>query len=231
VKSDVLVVGAGPAGLATAIAVARKGLRVTIADARRPPINKPCGEGLLPKAVAALRSLDIELNSSLGFPIDGFRFSDRNHSASAAIVRGSAFGVRRTMLHDLLVARASEVGVDFRWGARVSNFEEGGARVDGEVVHFDWLVGADGQNSSVRKWANLASLVPARKRFGFRRHFSISPWSRFVEVHWGEGSQMVVTPTVPTRCASASLRAIRTYVLMVHSLNFLKSQGASKEPR
>jgi 2-polyprenyl-6-methoxyphenol hydroxylase-like FAD-dependent oxidoreductase len=195
VKSDVLVVGAGPAGLATAIAVARKGLRVTIADARRPPINKPCGEGLLPKAVEALCSLDIELNSSLGFPLEGFRFSDRTHSATAAIVRGSAFGVRRTMLHDLMVARASEVGVDFRWGARVSNFEEGGARVDGEVVHFDWLVGADGQNSSVRKWVHLASLLPGRKRFGFRKHFSISPWSRFVEVHWGERCQMVVTPT------------------------------------
>ena len=193
-KSDVLVVGAGPAGLATAIAVARKGLHVIIADARRPPINKPCGEGLLPKAVAALRSLDIELNSSFGFPLEGFRFSDTTHSASAAIVRGSAFGVRRTILHDLLVARASEVGVDFRWGARVSNFEEGGARVDGEVVRFDWLVGADGQNSSVRKWANLASILPGRKRFGFRRHFSISPWSRFVEVHWGEHCQMVVTP-------------------------------------
>jgi len=64
-KSDVLVVGAGPAGLATAIAAAAKGLRVTVADARRPPINKPCGEGLLPEAVEALRGIGIELNSSL----------------------------------------------------------------------------------------------------------------------------------------------------------------------
>lgn len=194
-KLRVLVVGAGPAGLATAIAAAQNGLRVTIADARRPPINKPCGEGLLPKAVAALRSLGIELNSSLGFPLEGFRFSDRTHFASAAIARGSAFGVRRTMLHDLLVARAAEVGVDFCWGARVSDFQEGGARINGEPVQFDWLVGADGQNSSVRKWAKLSSLLPGRKRFGFRKHYSISPWSRFVEVHWGEHCQMVATPT------------------------------------
>jgi 2-polyprenyl-6-methoxyphenol hydroxylase-like FAD-dependent oxidoreductase len=71
-KSDVLVVGAGPAGLATAIAAAAKGLRVTVADARRPPINKPCGEGLLPEAVEALRGIGIELNSSLGCPLKGF---------------------------------------------------------------------------------------------------------------------------------------------------------------
>jgi len=195
VKSDVLVVGAGPAGLATAIATAQKGLRVTVADVRRPPINKPCGEGLLPKAVEALSSLGIELNSNLSFPLEGFRFSDRTHSATATIARGSAFGVRRMILHELMVARALEVGVEFRWGARVSDFQAGGARVDGEAVRFDWLVGADGQNSSVRKWANLASLLPGRKRFGFRKHFSISPWSRFVEVHWGERCQMVVTPT------------------------------------
>ena len=194
-RTGVLVVGAGPAGLATAIAAAQKGLRVTIADARRPPINKPCGEGLLPKAVEALRSLGIELNSRLGFPLEGFRFSDKTHCASAAMVRGSAFGVRRTMLHELLVARAAKAGVDFCWGARVSDFWDGGARINGKLVHFDWLVGADGQNSAVRKWARLTGFLPGRKRFGFRKHYSISPWSRFVEVHWGEHCQMVVTPT------------------------------------
>lgn len=193
-NSDVLVVGAGPAGLATAIAVARKGLRVTVADARRPPINKPCGEGLLPEAVEALRCIGIELNSTLGFPLEGFRFSDNTHSASARILRGAAFGLRRTVLHDLLVARASEVGVQFRWGARVSDFAPRGAKIDDEFFGCDWLVGADGLNSSVRKWAKMGTRT-FRARFGFRKHFSVRPWSSFVEVYWGDGFQMVVTPT------------------------------------
>jgi menaquinone-9 beta-reductase len=193
-KSDVLVVGAGPAGLATAIAVARKGFRVTVADARRPPINKPCGEGLLPEAVEALRAVGVELNSTLGFPLAGFRFSDNKYSASAPILRGAAFGLRRTMLHDLLVARAVEAGVHFRWGARVAEFSPTGARIDGEFLGCDWLVGADGLNSSVRKWAKLGTRA-CRSRFGFRKHFSVRPWSNFVEVFWGDGFQMVVTPT------------------------------------
>ena len=195
-KSDVLVVGAGPAGLATAIAAAAKGLRVTIADARRPPINKPCGEGLLPEAVEALRSIGIELNSSLGFPLEGFRFSDNSHSVSAPIKRGRAFGLRRTVLHNLLVARAAEVGVQFRWGARVSDFASAGARINGELVHYRWLVGADGLNSSVRRWAKFNwPRISCRTRFGFRRHFAIAPWSSSVEVYWGGRFQMVVTPT------------------------------------
>ena len=195
-KSDVLIVGAGPAGLATAIAAAGKGLRVTVADARRPPINKPCGEGLLPEAVEALGTLGIELNSSLGFPLEGFRFSDDSHSISAPIEHGRAFGLRRTVLHNLLVDRATQVGVQFRWGARVSNFAPAGARINGEFVHYRWLVGADGLNSSVRRWGKFNwPRISCRTRFGFRRHFAIAPWSRSVEVYWGKRFQMVVTPT------------------------------------
>ena len=195
-KSDVLVVGAGPAGLATAIAAAANGLRVVVADARRPPINKPCGEGLLPEAVEALHSIGIELDSSLGCPLKGFRFSDDSYSVSAPIERGRAFGLRRTALHNLLVAKAAEVGVIFRWGARVSDFAAAGARVNGEFVGYRWLVGADGLISSVRSWAKFNwPRLSCRTRFGFRRHFAIRPWSKFVEVYWGKKFQMVVTPT------------------------------------
>ena len=195
-KSDVLVVGAGPAGLATAIAAAANGLRVIVADARRPPINKPCGEGLLPEAVEALHSIGIELDSSLGCPLKGFRFSDDSYSVSAPIERGRAFGLRRTALHNLLAARAAQVGVMFRWGARVADFAAAGARIDGEFVGYRWLVGADGLNSSVRRWAKFNwPRTNCRTRFGFRRHFAIAPWSKFVEVYWGKKFQMVVTPT------------------------------------
>ncbi len=108
--SDVVVVGAGPAGIATAIAASLKGLRVTVLDSRKPPIDKPCGEGLLPQAVTALRKIGIELDSSNAFPFYGIRFCDENSSATARIVNGQAFGVRRTTLHRLLMDRALERG-------------------------------------------------------------------------------------------------------------------------
>src|SRR5580700_10637735 len=114
--SDVVVVGGGPAGIATAIACALKRLRVTVLDSRKPPIDKPCGEGLLPEAVTALRKLGIELNPGVAFPFSGLRFSDERSSATARIVRGQAFGLRRTALHQLLVDRATKLGVSFHWG-------------------------------------------------------------------------------------------------------------------
>jgi flavin-dependent dehydrogenase len=56
-RADVVIVGAGPAGVARTIADSLIGLRVGLIDSRRPPVEKPCGEGLLQKAVSSLRTL------------------------------------------------------------------------------------------------------------------------------------------------------------------------------
>ena len=58
-QPDILIVGGGPAGLASAIAAAQKGFRVSVVEPRKPPINKPCGEGLLPEAADSLRRLGV----------------------------------------------------------------------------------------------------------------------------------------------------------------------------
>jgi flavin-dependent dehydrogenase len=60
---------------------------------------------------------------------------------------------------------------------------------------YDWLIGADGQNSALREWAALRSRIIRGKRYGFRRHFLVRPWTDLVEVYWGERCQMFVTPT------------------------------------
>ena len=61
-------------------------------------------------------------------------------------------------------------------------------------VGFRWLVGADGQSSSLRKWAGLEKGRKQRLRFGFCRHYNVAPWSEYVEVHWGPLGQVYVTP-------------------------------------
>ena len=203
--ADVLIVGAGPAGIATAIAATLKGLRATVADARRPPIVKACGEGILPEGVFALRQLGIWLDSSIAFPVAGLRFFDESSSAQGTITHGSTFGLRRSVLHDLLVRRAVELGVSFRWGARVSELNSNGALLDGAPFSCRWLVGADGQQSMVRKWSGLGPRSVRSTRFGFRCHYAIAPWSDFIEVYWGERCQIYVTPTGPDEICLAVL--------------------------
>jgi geranylgeranyl reductase family protein len=57
--SDILVVGAGPAGSAAAAWLARAGRDVVLADAAAFPRDKPCGDGLTPRAIAELRALGL----------------------------------------------------------------------------------------------------------------------------------------------------------------------------
>ena len=57
--TDVLVVGAGPAGSATAAWAARAGLDVALVDAETFPRDKPCGDGLTPRAIAELDQLGL----------------------------------------------------------------------------------------------------------------------------------------------------------------------------
>ena len=88
-----------------------------------------------------------------------------------------------------------QVGVTPLWGARVSGFDSHGVSIDGTRHPCQWIVGADGRDSMVRRWARLTTRGARRVRFGFRRHYSITPWTDFVEVYWGERCQMFATPT------------------------------------
>ncbi len=150
---------------------------------------------MLPEAVAALCKLGVDLGPAFPTPFAGIRFSDERSSATARFPRGTAFGMRRTILHKLLVERAAAAGVSFVWGARISAFDSVGAKVNGEWIRCSWLIGADGQQSGVRRFAKLGRGLRGPTRFGFRRHYAVAPWSDLVEVHWGKRCQMVITPT------------------------------------
>jgi menaquinone-9 beta-reductase len=194
IHTDVIVIGGGPAGIAVAIAASAKGLQSVVVDAQMPPIDKPCGEGLLPHGVTALRALGIHLDSDTAHPFAGIRFADHNSSASATFSEGVGFALRRVRLHQLLLDRAARAGVSFLWGTRITNIETSHVTAGGNRIRYQWLVGADGQNSGVRKRAGLDSHSLTQRRYGFRRHYRIQPWTDVVEVYWGKGCQVVVTP-------------------------------------
>ena len=79
---DVLVVGGGPAGLATAIRCAQAGLSVTVAEPRTGPIDKACGEGLMPSAVTRLAALGVR---PAGHLLRGIRYLDASSPRRRAL--------------------------------------------------------------------------------------------------------------------------------------------------
>ncbi len=204
---DVLVAGGGPAGLAAAISARRHGLSVVLADGALPPIDKSCGEGLMPDGVEALDQLGITIPEGEAYPFRGVRFVSGGMTAEAVFPRGAAYGIRRTHLHRGMVDHAAASGVHLLWQTAVTGLHPEGALVAGELVRARWVVGADGSSSRVRAWARLDRHEPdatsdanmnapqtKNLRFGFRRHYRVTPWSDFMELHWGRHCQVYVTP-------------------------------------
>jgi menaquinone-9 beta-reductase len=195
-KNDVFVIGGGPIGLGTAIAARRKGFSVTLADAMEPPIDKACGEGVLPDGLAVAACLGLQLPDRDSFDFRGICFHGEGVSVAADFPSGPGRGIRRTTLHRALVEEAERSGVDVRWNCSIAGLEGIDAR---------WIVGADGIGSRVRQWAGLTACRRDTRRYGFRRHFQRPPWTDYVEIYWGEGCQIYITPVAPDEVSVALL--------------------------
>ena len=193
-NQKVCVVGAGPAGLAAAALLTREEYDVTVVDCAVPPVDKACGEGLMPDSIAALVEFGIEIPADVGFAFRGIRFADGRSSVFAEFRNGVGRGVRRTVLHELLIRHAVRQGVPILWGAKHVRLARGGVFVDGCFIDAHLVVGADGQNSCIRRQASLDQTKHEERRYGFRQHYRVAPWSSYMELHWGRRSQIYVTP-------------------------------------
>jgi len=204
VKSEICIVGGGPAGLAAALALAQSGREVTVLDCALPPIDKACGEGLLPDSLAALHKLGVTLQG-MGTELKGIRFIGAQARVASDFPNGLGLGVRRVLLHEQLAVGAEQMGVRLLWGVKNVRTERGCVRFDGGSIETRLIVGADGQKSSVRKQAGLDHCKSEKRRYGFRRHYAVTPWSRYVEVYWGDGFQIYVTPVFENQVGVALL--------------------------
>ncbi len=152
----------------------------------------------MPDGVEALRSLGISIPAGESYPFRGIRFVSGGAKAEAEFPRGTAYGIRRTHLHRVMLDHATACGVDIMWQAAVTGLHPEGALVGGELVRARWVVGADGTSSRVRRWAGLeqerGTVAKKNLRFAFRCHYRVAPWSRFAELHWGRDCQIYVTP-------------------------------------
>jgi menaquinone-9 beta-reductase len=202
VKTDVLIIGGGPGGLAAGIVLAACNLQVLLCERRPLPADQLCGEGLLPGGVAALKQLGVTpyLRPGDYRPFTGIRYhSPQGRAAAADFREGPGWGMRRSCLSTALLARAGDFPHLTIWdnvpaepvGRRANHLL---VQAGPDVVRTRLLIGADGRNSPVRRWAGLEGRASER-RWGAGRHFQVRPWSNKVEVYWGPpGIEAYVTP-------------------------------------
>lgn len=144
-RADAVVVGAGPAGAATAILLAREGLSVALLDRARFPRDKICGEYLSPEGSRILDRLGVlaRVEANGARPLRGMRIlgpdgtqlvGDYPPDGARPGDRPRALAVRRRILDAALVERAREVGISVREGLRVVDLLREGTRITGVVA-------------------------------------------------------------------------------------------------
>ena len=156
---DAVVIGAGPAGSATAIHLARGGARVLLADRAQFPRDKPCGGGLTGRA---LRHAPCDVSPVVEHVVDRFRLRLRyGREFSRRHRKPLILMTQRRHLDAHLADQAGVAGADVRLGARVDDIavEETGVAVTvaGKRVQAGALVGADGANGVTARAAGLDS--------------------------------------------------------------------------
>ena len=191
--ADLLIVGGGPGGLAAALHARRHGLSVIVAEPRPDPIDKACGEGLMPGGLAELKSLDVD---PAGMPFRGIAYVSERGRAEATFRSGPGLGVRRTTLHAALASRAKERDTDWI-RTKVTSVQQDAHGVTAAGVRAKWLVGADGLHSAVRRAVGIKATAGTPRRYGVRWHYTVPAWSDFVEVYWSRWGEAYVTPVEP----------------------------------
>ncbi|WP_327581954.1 NAD(P)/FAD-dependent oxidoreductase [Nonomuraea sp. NBC_00507] len=202
---DVLVAGGGPAGLATAVHAALAGMEAVIVEPRACPVDKACGEGIMPGGVTALEAMGVQIE---GRAFRGIHYLDGRKDVRATFSTTPGLGVRRTQLHAALARRAAELGVKTITG-KITHVEQNRDAVQAAGLRARWLVAADGLHSPLRR--SLGLDLPARgpRRYGQRRHYRIEPWTDFVEVHWSSAGEAYVTPVAEDLIGIAILSSAR----------------------
>lgn len=156
-RRRVLVIGAGPGGTATAVALARAGVDgVTLVDAHDFPRDKTCGSGLSGRAIGVIKQLGIwDRIEPMAYPITGIRIvTPRGHDKylSAGDDVQAVICLRRQFDHELLKA-GIEQGVEFIPNFRVREpiVEQGRWRgmrtADDREIRADYVVVANGAHS------------------------------------------------------------------------------------
>jgi geranylgeranyl reductase family protein len=156
-RFDAVVVGAGPAGSATALRLARGGAHVLLADRAHFPRDKPCGGGLTGRAV---RELPVDIAPVVEDVVHRFevRLAYRRRFERRSAVP-LVLMTQRRRLDAFLVEQAAGTGVVFRDGVTVGGLTIGPDGVELTVgpdrVAAPVLVGADGVNGMIARAVGL----------------------------------------------------------------------------
>ncbi|MGH7673518.1 MAG: NAD(P)/FAD-dependent oxidoreductase [Gemmatimonadales bacterium] len=251
---DAVVVGAGPAGSATALLLARAGARVLLLDRARFPRDKPCSEYLSPQATRVLERLGGGVLEAVAGASHARLSGMKVVAPSGAAVVGRfgeagsrrfSFALPRTSF-DTIVRRAAEAaGAEVREGVKVEELAYDGGAVGGvvarnagtgkrETYRARVVVGADGLRSVVARRLGPVGTSPPR-RVAFAAHVAdVAGVTDVGEMHVGRTGYVGLGPIgggVTTVALVLPLRAARRRPRLFEELERFPGLAGRVDPR
>lgn len=215
-EADVVIVGGGPAGAATAWFLAARGVDVLLLDRAHFPRDKVCAEYLSPEASRVLDAMGVlsKVENAGGTQLAGMLVrapsgeSFRGHFAGAHGFRGfrdSGLALRRTILDSILLDHARAAGVRVREGTRVVDVTAARGRATGVLIAESdgarvrigarLVIGADGLRSIVSRRLGLARRSRWPSRIALVGHYTgVGGVGEVGEMHVDQHGYLGVAP-------------------------------------
>ena len=248
---DAIVVGAGPAGSATALLLARAGHEVLLLDRRAFPRPKPCGDCLSPEASRVLDRLGLLVDVLAARParLRGWRIiSPCGHAFEATFATAAngdprvetAISLRRELLDAVLLEGARRAGADARTGIHVTDVirdtagcvsgvearDHGGRTLR---LHARLVIGADGLRSVIARRLGLIRRGPKLRKLSLTAHVrGVADLGGFGEMHLAAGACVGVAPVEEVDGDDVAPSALANVTLVVDAGRF--GRDAARDP-
>ncbi len=147
----------------------------------------------MPDALVAAARIGLTIPRSTGSSFRGIRFVSSKASVEGEFPNGVGVGMRRPVLHALLIEHALKAGVEVLWQTPVTELRESTVSLGAKQIQARWIIGADGSQSRTRRWCGLEKFKRNTLRYGFRTHFRSAPWTDFMEIYWTARCQLYIT--------------------------------------